>query len=536
MGQCRQCLPGALAIAGMAVVFLPVLPGLLPLAQGLELAVWRGLLADAQTLVALRVTVISSVVSTLLALLLALLLTMALYPGPRWPALQRRLPALLAMPHAAFAIGAFFLLAPSGWLARWLAPLAGWDVPPDWQTVRDPYGLSLGLLLAVKEAIFLLWMLAAVLQEGALQRQMTLARSLGYGRWQVWWLCLLPQVLPRLGWPLLAVLAYGVSVVDVALILGPGSPPSLAVLAWRWLADPELALQARGAAASWLLLLVFLLLCGCGLLLWRLLRAAWRQPHGRRWAGASWQPRWLAWPLLGFCYLLALALLLWSLAGPWFFPAALPQSWTLAGWQQLDTAPLFTSLGLGLASAGIGLALVLLWLECGPPALSRWLYLPLILPALPLAAGQYHALLMAGLAGSGFGVVWSHLLWVVPYMLLTLYKPYLEFDTRMITLARSLGLSHWQRCWRIKWPLLLRPILAALAIGFAVSIAQYLPTLFAGGGRFATVTTEAVALSSGGNRRVLAVQAMLQLVLPMLMFALATLLGQWAGRHRQGWR
>ena len=82
--------------------------------------------------------------------------------------------------------------------------------------------------------------------------------------------------------------------------------------------------------------------------------------------------------------------------------------------------------------------------------------------------------------------------------------------------------------------MLLKPILAACAVGFAVSIAQYLPTLFAGGGRFATVTTEAVALSSGGNRRVLAVQAMLQAILPMLGFALAAIAGRVYARHRKG--
>jgi ABC-type uncharacterized transport system YnjBCD permease subunit len=70
----------------------------------------------------------------------------------------------------------------------------------------------------------------------------------------------------------------------------------------------------------------------------------------------------------------------------------------------------------------------------------------------------------------------------------------------------------------VKWPLLVRPILATLAVGFAVSVAQYLPTLFAGGGRFVTVTTEAVALSAGGNRRVLAVQALLQIALPLAGF------------------
>ena len=45
---------------------------------------------------------------------------------------------------------------------------------------------------------------------------------------------------------------------------------------------------------------------------------------------------------------------------------------------------------------------------------------------------------------------------------------------------------------RVRLPLVLRPTLVAVAIGFAVSVGQYLPTLFAGAGRVATLTTEAV--------------------------------------------
>ena len=70
---------------------------------------------------------------------------------------------------------------------------------------------------------------------------------------------------------------------------------------------------------------------------------------------------------------------------------------------------------------------------------------------------------------------------------------------------------------------------AAFAVGFAVSVAQFLPTLFVGGGRFATVTTEAVALSSGGQRSLLAAFALLQWLLPACLFALAL----WLGRKRR---
>ena len=39
--------------------------------------------------------------------------------------------------------------------------------------------------------------------------------------------------------PLYAVLAFALSVVDMALVLGPSAPPVLAVQVLRWLTDPD---------------------------------------------------------------------------------------------------------------------------------------------------------------------------------------------------------------------------------------------------------------------------------------------------------
>ena len=72
--------------------------------------------------------------------------------------------------------------------------------------------------------------------------------------------------------------------------------------------------------------------------------------------------------------------------------------------------------------------------------------------------------------------------------------------------------------------MLLRAVLAAAAIGFAVSIGQYLPTVLIGAGRWPTLTTEAVALASGGDRRVIGVYAFLQMLLPLAGFVLAALI------------
>ncbi len=58
----------------------------------------------------------------------------------------------------------------------------------------------------------------------------------------------------------------------------------------------------------------------------------------------------------------------------------------------------------------------------------------------------------------------------------------------------------------------------------------------AGRGRFPTLTTEAVALSSGGSNGILAAQALWQLLLPLIIFALTALVVKWVGYVRQGLR
>lgn len=530
-----------LAALPVALIFGPLLPGLWwALLPAFEPSVWQALWADTQWPQALRATLTSTLLGTALACSFAALLATLHYPGTLWLSLQRRLPLLLSVPHAAFAVGLFFLLAPSGWLARGVAQLVGWSSPPDWITVQDPYGLSLALALAIKESWFLLWVLATVLGEQSVARQMVVTRSLGYNRVQAWALILWPQLVPRLAWPMVAVLAYGLSVVDMAIILGPGTPPTLAVLIWRWLTDPDAALQARGSATAVLLLAMLLLGTLAARGLWRLVQLRLPYPAGQRKPMRQLVPMWrwlnLHTPLFFTGYAVVAVLLVWSVAQAWFFPALWPEAVSLQSWQQADWAPFCTTLWLALAASLLCLPAVLLWLEWGPQRFNALLYLPLVVPALPLVAGQYAALLHLSLDGTAVALVWSHLLWVLPYMVLTLIGAYRAFDPRLMTSAGALGCSHLRACLRVKWPILLKPIVAATAVGFAVSVAQYLPTLFAGGGRFVTVTTEAVALSAGGNRRVLAVQALLQIALPLAAFALAALLPYWASRHRKGLR
>ena len=91
-----------------------------------------------------------------------------------------------------------------------------------------------------------------------------------------------------------------------------------------------------------------------------------------------------------------------------------------------------------------------------------------------------------------------------------------SLDHRMLMTAQCLGSSPLRNLFRIKLPVLFKPLLVTMAIGLSVSIAQYLPTLFAGGGRFSTLTTEAVSYASSGDMRVIGVFAFLQSILPLI--------------------
>jgi putative thiamine transport system permease protein len=143
-------------------------------------------------------------------------------------------------------------------------------------------------------------------------------------------------------------------------------------------------------------------------------------------------------------------------------------------------------------------------------------------------------LLRLGLEGGYFAVVWSHLLFVLPYVFLSLADPWRALDPRYARTAVCLGASPAKVLFCVKLPMLLRPLLIATAVGFAVSVGQYLPTLFAGAGRITTLTTEAVTLAAGADRRVIGVYAFLQSLLPLLVYALALLLPAAVYANRRG--
>jgi putative thiamine transport system permease protein len=540
-------------LAGLAGTILPGL-GWFPALGGdrLDLAPWNALLATPGLWRSAALSLSTGLAATALSLGAVILITATWYGTRAFGLIRHLISPILSVPHAAAAFGLAFLIAPSGWAVRLLSPWAtGWERPPDWLIPGDPWGLVLVAGLAAKEVPFLLLMTLAALPQANPGPSLRTALALGYGPTVAWIKGVLPQVYPQIRLPVFAVLAYSIASVETALILGPTTPATLAVRLTRWMRDPDLSVWLKAAAGATLQLLLVLAALG----VWRAgeraavrIGGAWirrggraRRDLGLRVAGGI-VAAFATLPLL-----LGLACLaVWSVTGYWGFPDPLPASFTLAGWQSSGSglaAATATTLEIALPAVAAALVLVLACLEnahrrglAPRRAALVLLYLPLIVPQITFLFGLQILSLAAGLNAGLVPVILAHLIFVLPYVYLALADPWSALDPRLSVAAAALGARSNRSFWAVRLPLMLAPLLTAVAVGLAVSIGLYLPTLLVGAGRVTTVTTEAVALAAGGDRRLIGVYGLLQLALPFAGFAFALALPQLVWRNRRGMR
>ncbi|MCK0095718.1 ABC transporter permease subunit [Yoonia sp. F2084L] len=538
-------------IAGLWGTVMPAF-GHLPAAglTGPSLDPFRDLFDWAGLPRAMLLSISTGLLATSISLAIVMLVT-AGWSGTRpFRALERLLSPLLSVPHAAAAFGLAFLIAPSGWLSRLMSPgVTGWDRPPDLLIVQDTWGLTMTAGLIVKEVPFLLLITLAALGQADAQRSVTISQALGYGRLTGWLKTVFPRVYAQIRPPIYVVLAYSMSVVDVAVILGPNTPPSLSVQIVKWMSDPDLAMRLEGAAGA---LLQLALVIGA-LVFWRIGEYVIGR-LGQRWIASGARGRLdpvvaqlalFAGAASALAVLLGMVVLaIWSFAGFWGFPDAFPDTFTLRNWMRFGPGTLEALGETALIAITVALAALILTIGCleaeyrfGLSFSQRavWLlYLPLLIPQTAFLPGLQTLMLNLGADVGRLPVMAAHLVFVLPYVFLSLADPFRAWDTRMGTIAAALRASPNGVLWRVRLPMLLRPILTALAVGLAVSVGQYLATLLIGGGRVATLTTEAVALASGGDRRAIAVYGLMQTGAALVPFALALLLPALVWRNRKG--
>lgn len=537
-------------LAGLAGTLLPAF-GYLPALGGTRLT--GDAFATLLAMPGLGRSAMLSLTTGLASAAISLLVVMAFvaaWAGTRsFARVRSMISPLLSVPHAAAAFGFAFLIAPSGLLSRLVSPgLTGWTRPPDLLVLNDPAGLALIAGLVVKEIPFLLLVTLAALPQIHLKETRALAASLGYGRMAGFLYLAWPAIYRQIRLAVFAVIAFAASVVDVAIILGPGTPATLAVRLVGWMNDPNLSMRFVAAAGALLQLAVVL----AALALWiaaehgfAALREALaaRGRRLRRDAGI----RHAALGLMTFSGGVVLAGLvalgLWSVAGLWPFPQPLPSTFTLGPWMETlprVAGPLATTLAAATLSTLIAVLLTLLCLlrerdtgRTGGRRALAFVYLPLIVPQVAFLFGLQFLFLSLGVVASFAGLVLAHLVFVLPYVFLSLSDPWRAFDRRYEAVAAGLGKRRWRTLFSVRLPMLARPILTAAAVGFAVSVGQYLPTLLIGAGRLPTITTEAVALASGGARRTIGIYAFLQMLLPALGFAIAIGVPALLFRHRR---
>ncbi|MEM5511633.1 ABC transporter permease subunit [Pseudoalteromonas sp. AS84] len=486
-------------------------------------------------------SIATGLISTLLAFIITLMILAAFFNSPWLNRIQRLLSPILVIPHAAAAIAVGFLIAPSGMISRLASPwLSGWELAPNGMFPHDSFGISIILGLTLKELPFLLLMALGVLAQPELgkklRQQHKVALNLGYCPMTAFFKVILPSLYPLLRLPLLAVLAYASASVEMPLILGPNTPPTLAVAIMHWFNDVDLNLRIKASAGALLQLAV----TGGLLALWlagekaiKVLFSDSLTNGVREYGGFYWQKITVVLTALviSFILLSLIGLVMWSVAGFWRFPDAMPEQFTLLHFKSALMqmgSPLFNTLAIGLVTTLFAIILTLLCLESeqlSDKPISRFtsliIYLPLLVPSIAFLFGLVWIQQLVNNQAAFFNVVLTHLLFVLPYVFLSLASSYRRLDPRFAHVAASLGAAPCKVFFKVKLPQLFAPILIAAALGLAISFGQYLPTLLAGGGRIATITTEAVTLANGASRRTSAVYAIMQMVLPLIGFILA---------------
>ena len=223
-----------------------------------------------------------------------------------------------------------------------------------------------------------------------------------------------------------------------------------------------------------------------------------------------------------------LMLIMTSFARGWFYPAVAPPAIDGRAWRELfadasHRAALVTSLGIALATALVATALALplgraaaISTRTVRRSVALLAFAAVALPPVALGVGLQLTVLSLGLGGTASGVFLSHLVPALGYLTLVFLGVFTRWDTRLDEAAATLGATGLTRWRRVTLPLLRRPIVEALALGFLVSWSQVALTLLVGGGAVRTLPLDVLAMLQAGQDQRAAAGA-LALAIPALI-------------------
>ena len=563
------CIP---VLAGLVGVIFPAL-GYFPAigANAFSTQVFATLFGLPDIWQMMWLSLFTGVGSTLLAVIAAFCILATFYQSSLLGKIQGVLSPFLVFPHAAAAISLLFVVSPSGIFAAVTTRLNAYfshafttpfvneisemalPAANDGTLLYDSLGLSILIALSLKELPFILLMTLSVMSQPLVKKKLTgyvkVGTALGYSPTASFFKLVLPTIFSQIKLPLLAVLVFATSNVEIPLILGPNNPSTLAVAIMHWFNHIDLSMRLLASSAA----VVQVAVSAVAVLLFFGIERLVTYTGKRSLSGGN---RYFADAVLRTCGFVIMAfyiilictvvytVVVYSFAKQWHFPLLLPEGLTLLHWNTATSAlttPLINTLLLGVLVSTTSLVLVLFTLESeqlkparavAENAFSVSLFLPLLVPGVAFLYGLVWFQQLVFQNAVWFHTYVAHMVYVLPYVFLSMAVAYRKFDNRYAMVAKSLGKTPWQVFYHVKLPSLFSAIMVAWALGLAISFSQYLPTLLASGGTLPTVTTEAVASVSGSSTRLTAVYVIIQAVMPLIGFMIAWYMPAVATRRR----
>lgn len=120
-------------------------------------------------------------------------------------------------------------------------------------------------------------------------------------------------------------------------------------------------------------------------------------------------------------------------------------------------------------------------------ALLGFLLLPMILPRMIIALALFYLYARIGMIGSDAGLIVSHVVLALPYVVVTMVAVLKSHDGRLEQAAGILGARPWQATWHVTMPLIRPGLISAFLFAFVVSFDELTVALFVTGGLSATL-------------------------------------------------
>ncbi len=208
-------------------------------------------------------------------------------------------------------------------------------------------------------------------------------------------------------------------------------------------------------------------------------------------------------------------LIFMSFSQGWIFPEVLPRSFGLRAWEYIFSSHSKTGEAI-LNSLYISIWVTLINLILALPAgdaLGRYefkgkrilefiLLMPIVIPPIVVLMGMHKTYMILGLTESFSGVILSHIMPTLPYMIRSMTISFQHLGFLWEDQARMLGAGKLKAFIYVLLPFLLPGMITGATMTILISFSQYIITLLIGGGQILTLSVPMLPYINGGDQAI----------------------------------